>query len=221
MSKDAKPDAWMPLYIGDWEGDTGHLDCEQDGAYMRLVRWYWRNGPPKDDDATLARIIRMDLKRWRKVRATLAEFFTVADGVWRHKRVDEELIRWAEKRARAIERASAGGRAKAAKSTATSTPQALLKGCTSASSREVDGPTGQSTLSGQNEFNGPKEVRQAFCEAPGLGDDWCRAYLDPCTWQDVPERALIPLNGFAGAKLIKDGRKVLAALGLIVLERAA
>jgi uncharacterized protein YdaU (DUF1376 family) len=219
VTKESKPDAWMPLYIGDWDGDTGHLDCEQDGAYGRLVRWYWRNGPPKDDDGTLSRIIRMPLGRWRKIRPILAEFFTVSDGVWRHKRVDEELVRWAEKRARAIERAAAGGRAKAAKSSATSTPQALLKGCTSASSREEEGPYSPSSLSGQNEFLGPKEVRDAFLAK--LGDEWCRSYLDHCAWQDVPERALIPATKYAGTKLIRDARQILSALGLSVLERAA
>jgi uncharacterized protein YdaU (DUF1376 family) len=219
MTADAKPDAWMPLYIGDWDGDTGHLDCEQDGAYGRLIRWYWRNGPLPDDDLALSRIIRMPLARWRKVRPTIAAFFRIADGVWRHKRQDEERERWGEKRRRYIERASAGGRAKAAKSSATSTPKALLKGCTSASTREVEGPTGLSTLSGQNEFLGPKEVRDAFLAK--MGEAWCVSYLDPCGWQDVPERALIPATKYAGTKLIRDARAVLAALGLSVLERAA
>ena len=219
MSKDSKPDAWMPLYIGDWDSGTRHLDCEQDGAYGRLVRHYWKNGPLPDDDAQLSRIVGMPLPRWRKLRPILAAFFTVSDSIWRHKRVDEELIRWAEKRQRAIDRASAGGRAKAAKSSATSTPQALLKGCTSASAVEVDGPTGQSTLYGQNSFLGPKEVREAFLAKHG--EEWCRAYLDPCAWQDVPERALIPATKYAGTKLIRDARPVLAALGLSVLERAA
>lgn len=219
MSKDDKPDAWMPLYIGDWDGDTGHLDCEQDGAYGRLIRWYWRNGPLPDDDLALSRVIRMPIARWRKVRPVIAAFFRISDGVWRHKRADEERERWADKRRRFIERASAGGKAKAAKSSATSTPKALLNGCTSSSSREVDGLTGQSTLSGQNEFLGPKEVRDAFLGK--LGEDWCRAYLDPCGWQDVPERALIPATRYAAGKLSGDGRAILASLGLVVQERAA
>lgn len=145
MSKDTKPDAWMPLYIGDWDGDTGHLDCEQDGAYGRLIRWYWRNGPLPDDDAALVRIMRMPLARWRKIRPIIAAFFQIADGVWRHKRQDEERDKWAKKRQGYIERSAAGGRAKAAKST----NLALPKSCPSASSREVDAHKGQSTLSGR------------------------------------------------------------------------
>jgi uncharacterized protein YdaU (DUF1376 family) len=219
MTKDTKPDAWMPLYIGDWEGDTGHLDCEQDGAYGRMIRWYWRNGPLPDDDVKIARIIRMDLKRWRKVREVLSPFFVISGGAWRHGRVEKELERWEGKRSRAIERAAAGGRAKAEKKRAYSTQQAVLNGCTSASSTEVDGLTGQSTLCGQVEFIGPKEVRDAF-EAV-QGDEWCRAYLDPCGWQDVPERALIPKTAYAGKKLLADARATLLSLGVSVQDRAA
>ena len=54
-----------------------------------------------------------------------------------------------------------------------------------------------------------------------LGDDWCRSYLDRCGWQDVPERALIPATRTAGVKIVREGRAILAALGLTVLERAA
>lgn len=219
MTKDAKPDAWMPLYGADWDADTRHLDCEQDGAYGRLVRYYWRSGPLPNDDAQLARIVGMSLARWRKIRPVIAAFFQVSEDRWNHKRVDKELVIWGEKRRRAIERASAGGRAKAAKSTATSTQQALLTGCTSASSREVDGPTGHSTLSGQNDFIGPNEVRDAFAKL--LGDDWCRSYLDHCAWQDVPERALIPATRLAGQKIVRDGRAALEKLNLTVLEKAA
>lgn len=220
MSKDAKPDAWMPLYIGDWDSGTRHLDCEQDGAYGRLVRHYWKNGPLPDDDAQLARIVGMHASRWRKIRLVLAEFFVVAGGRWTHNRVDAELVRWGEKRRRAIERAAAGGRAKAAKSSATSTPQALLKGCTSASSTEVDVPSGQSTLcEAKNDFVGPKEVRDAFVAS--LGEPWCRSYLDRCAWQDVPEKALTPATRQAAGKLRGDARRLLESLGIILLERAA
>lgn len=68
-------------------------------------------------------------------------------------------------------------------------------------------------------FLGPKEVRAAFCAK--LGEDWCRAYIDPAGWQDVPERALIPATRYAGEKIVRDGRTILGHLGLSVLERAA
>lgn len=219
MTKDDKPDAWMPLYIGDWDSGTRHLDCEQDGAYGRLVRHYWKNGALPDDDVMLHRIVGMPLARWRKIRPVLAGFFVIADGRWVHNRVEEELAKWGEKRRRFIERASAGGRAKAAKSSATSTTKALLKGCTSASAEEVDGPSGQSTLFGQVDFKGPKDVRAAF--AALCGEEWCRSYLDGSAWQDIPDRALIPATSYAANKIITDARDVLRALEISVLGKAA
>lgn len=149
MTKEAKPDAWMPLYIGDWDGDTGHLDCEQDGAYGRLIRFYWRTGPLPDDDAALSRIIRMPLSRWRKIRPVVAAFFIVADGVWRHKRADHEREQWAKRKAKAADRARQAAEKRwgsNAKSNATGMLVALLEECPSSSSTEVEGPKEPSTL---------------------------------------------------------------------------
>lgn len=230
MTKDDKPDAWMPLYIGDWDGDTGHLSCEEDGAYGRLIRHYWRNGPLPDVDRILSSITRTDSRTWKRLRAALVPFFSVADGHWTHKRVDAELIRWAEKRRKATERASAGGKAKAAKSSASSsassTPQAVLKQCTSASAFQVDSPPGYSTLKGQNDFMGPKEVRDAFLSTKD--EEWVRSYIDRCGWQDVPSRALIAqtsiaLSNIEAAIRAMRGNRPAALAGVVVVpkERAA
>lgn len=222
MSKEAKPDAWMPLFIGDYKKDTGRLNTEQHGAYLLLIMEYWSTGPLADDDGELAAIVMLPLRPWKVMRPKIARFFRVGEGFWRHKRIDEELAKWSERKLKAVERARKGGEAKAQKSassSASSTRQAVLKGCSSSSSREVDGPTGHSTLSDEGQFLGPSEVRQAF-EAQ-LGDEWCRSYIDHCGWQDVPERALIPATRLAGTKIVREARAVLAKLGLIVLDRAA
>lgn len=226
MSKEAKPDTWMPLVIGDYLKDTTRLTTEQHGAYLLLIMTYWVEGPPPDSDEDLAAITKLDLKTWKKHRAKIQAFFRIEDGRWRQKRADEELERWARKKEQYAERAAAGGRAKAAKSSS----QAGLKqektgqnGCLKAApqpaSVEVEGPNGPSTLYGQAEFLGPSEVLADFTQA--LGDEWVASYLLPCAWQDVPERALIPATRMAGAKLIRDGRAILAKHGLTVLERAA
>lgn len=160
MSKDAKPDTWMPLVIGDYLKDTTRLTTEQHGAYLLLIMSYWVEGPPADDDEELAAITRLDTKAWKKNRDKLLRFFRIDGGVWRHKRVDEELERWATKKAAYSARSSAGGRAKAAKSSASGTRQADIKHTKSAekaclnpapqpTSTEVDAPTGQSTLCGR------------------------------------------------------------------------
>lgn len=149
VTKGAKPDAWMPLYIGDWDGDTGHLDCEQDGAYGRLIRYYWRAGPLPNDDAALARIVRMDLRRWKKLRPVLAVFFTVSASKWTHKRVEKELASWTAKKLKAIEKAKEAAKRRWATSNAPGMPQAMHGQCPSPSPREVEGPNSPSTLSGE------------------------------------------------------------------------
>src|SRR5260370_20412259 len=76
---------WMPLYVGDYLGDTGHLTTTQHGAYLLLMMHYWR-----DDDRQLCKIAKLPLKTWNEYRVTLQDFFH--DG-WKHKRIDAELER--------------------------------------------------------------------------------------------------------------------------------
>lgn len=92
----------MPLYVGDYLGDTGHLSTVQHGAYLLLMMHYWRKGELPDDDTQLAAITKLPPRIWADVRPTIQAFFY--DG-WRHKRIDEELLRMQEKTAR---RAAAG-----------------------------------------------------------------------------------------------------------------
>ncbi len=87
-----KSDIWMPLYIADYLGDTMHLNTEQHGAYLLIMFAYWRRrGPLPDDDGQLAAAARMPVPAWRRMRGVLAGFFQVKDGLWAHKRVEEEL----------------------------------------------------------------------------------------------------------------------------------
>jgi uncharacterized protein YdaU (DUF1376 family) len=79
---------WMPLYVGDYLGDTGHLTTAQHGAYLLLMMHYWRKGELPDDDRQLSKITKLPLRTWCEYRATLQDFFY--DG-WRHKRIDAEL----------------------------------------------------------------------------------------------------------------------------------
>lgn len=89
----ARSDTWMPLYIGDLLRDIPHLDAEKAGAYLLLIMAYWVSGRPlPDDDEHLATVARVPFARWKKaLRHILAPFFQIADGEWRHKRIDIEL----------------------------------------------------------------------------------------------------------------------------------
>lgn len=92
--KAARPDTWMPLYWGDYLRDTMHLRTEGHGAYLLLISHYWTTGGPlPDDDDHLSAVTKLEANRWQTLKQTLAKFFTVTDGLWRHGRIDAELER--------------------------------------------------------------------------------------------------------------------------------
>jgi uncharacterized protein YdaU (DUF1376 family) len=99
---------WMPLYVGDYLGDTGHLTTAQHGAYLLLMMHYWRKGELPDDDRQLCKITKLSLKTWCEYRPTLQDFFHEG---WKHKRIDAELARMmrvSEKRAIAGQKGGLG-----------------------------------------------------------------------------------------------------------------
>jgi uncharacterized protein YdaU (DUF1376 family) len=87
----------MPVYIGDYLADTMHLSTEQHGAYLLLLFHLWRRGILHDDDVVLAQITGLDPGAWSNSRAVLAGFFEIHDGLWRHRRVEQERSRTAAK----------------------------------------------------------------------------------------------------------------------------
>jgi uncharacterized protein YdaU (DUF1376 family) len=99
---------WMPLYVGDYLGDTGHLTTAQHGAYLLLMMHYWRKGELPNCDRQLSKITKLPLKTWCDYRPILQDFFH--DG-WKHKRIDAELermVRLSEKRAVAGQKGGLG-----------------------------------------------------------------------------------------------------------------
>jgi uncharacterized protein YdaU (DUF1376 family) len=89
-----KPDTWMPFYVGDYLRDTGRLTTEGHGAYLLLILDYWTSGGAlPDDDDQLAAITKLTVARWKKLRPVVIRFFSVGGGLWRHKRIDLELLR--------------------------------------------------------------------------------------------------------------------------------
>lgn len=79
---------WMPLYVADYLADTMHFSASEHGAYLLLIMHYWANGGLPDDDARLARIVRMSDAEWASARAVIRPKF--GDG-WKHARIDGEL----------------------------------------------------------------------------------------------------------------------------------
>ena len=96
---------WMPLYVGDYLGDTGHLTTAQHGAYLLLMMHYWRKGELPDDDRQLSKITKLPLRTWCEYRPTLQDFFYEG---WKHKRIDAELQKMLQRFAKARDRRAKG-----------------------------------------------------------------------------------------------------------------
>lgn len=90
----------LPLWVDAFLADTAHLSAEEVGIYVSLLMHAWRHdtGTLPDDDRYLARVSRVTLHKWRKVRPVIVEFFTIIDERWHQKRLLHERER-AEKRA--------------------------------------------------------------------------------------------------------------------------
>lgn len=102
----------LPMFVDAMIADTLHLDMEAFGAYHMILYATWRaNGVPlPDDDIVLARVCRMAVPRWKKVRGAIVSFFDLSAGTWRQKRLDKEWNRCAEARRVAKENGARGGR---------------------------------------------------------------------------------------------------------------
>jgi uncharacterized protein YdaU (DUF1376 family) len=84
--------AWMPLFIGDYLGDTSHLTQGQHGAYILLLMHYWQCGPIPCDRMQCYSITRATDKQSRcNADAVLRYFFKEDNGYYRQPRADDEL----------------------------------------------------------------------------------------------------------------------------------
>ena len=159
---------FMQLYVSDFIGDTLHLSTEQVGAYLLLLMAMWNaGGSLPDDEAKLARIVRMSARKWRAVAADLMPFFERAGGAVRHKRLTRELQKSEEK---SELRSNAGKLGAAAKALKNNDPppandSGLLKHSPEARSQIVDKPSAQ-----HSEPRVPAALLDRLFEANGLTD---------------------------------------------------
>lgn len=156
---DKKTDVWMPLWIGAYLADTMKLTTIQHGAYFLLLIAYWRERKPlEDNDDELRSITKLERAEWKRNRPVLEKFFRVADGVWWHKRVEQEIAD-ADKRSKAASsKASKAAQARweqpekdapsIAPSIAKSNAQGVLAPCPTPSPIEEKDPKGSSSTAG-------------------------------------------------------------------------
>lgn len=107
---------FMQLYVSDFVGDTLHLSTEQIGAYMLLLMAMWNaGGRLPDDDAKLARVVRLSVKKWRAIAPDLMAFLERKEGEIWHNRLTKELQKSAAKSERRAASGKQGATAKALK----------------------------------------------------------------------------------------------------------
>lgn len=88
----SNPSTWMPLYVGDYLRDTGHLSTAEHGAYFLMLMHAWTHGGELPaDPPRLCIITKLNAKEWRHSNDVLMAFFQRNGGVLRHKRLDHEL----------------------------------------------------------------------------------------------------------------------------------
>ena len=83
----AKTDIWMPIYIGDYLGDTQHLSAEKHGIYLLLMMHYWIHGPLENDLEEISFVARSTEEKVKKI---LEKFFKLESGHWKHGRIEKE-----------------------------------------------------------------------------------------------------------------------------------
>lgn len=104
----AKVDIWMPIYIGDYLGDTTELSGPEHGAYLLLLMHYWmKHGEIGCDIERLARACRSDVETCRFI---LGSYFTLEEGNYKNKRADNEMKNAENRRLASSENGKKGGR---------------------------------------------------------------------------------------------------------------
>lgn len=86
--------AYLPLFPADYLSDTQHLSTEEHGAYLLLLMTAWtqQGCSLPDDDAKLARVCRLSLRKWKLLRPTMEEFWRIEGGRWHNARLTQERI---------------------------------------------------------------------------------------------------------------------------------
>ena len=88
----SKPDAWMPLYIGDYLADTMHLTGAEHGAALLLLMHQWMHGSIPTGDPAIAEVCRMSLGHWRRAKRQVLLLFPEVDGCRKNRRLGH--LRW-------------------------------------------------------------------------------------------------------------------------------
>jgi uncharacterized protein YdaU (DUF1376 family) len=105
-------DHWMRFHIGDYLADTLHLTALQHGIYLLLIVHYFRRRALPDDEASLARIVKLPIATWRRQSPPVLALFKQGQKGLSHPRIDTEIERAANLSAIRAEAGQKGGKAR-------------------------------------------------------------------------------------------------------------
>jgi len=100
---------YFPLYPSDFLGDTGRLNAEKFGVYVRLLFNSWIE-PLYDDIEELSEMVHASKEVTEKI---LTRYFELVDGAWRNARLERERIKAIKQHSKRVEAGRKGGNAKA------------------------------------------------------------------------------------------------------------
>lgn len=103
---------YYPHHIADFNNATRHLTLVERALYRELIDRYYETeiALPAEDFNKLARMVLAKSEEEKAaLQSVLAEFFTLENGFYTHKRCDAEILIYKEK----IEKASLAGKASA------------------------------------------------------------------------------------------------------------
>lgn len=92
-------------HLGDYSKATAHLSMLEDGAYRRMLDFYYSTEKPlPSDKSSLYRVLRArDKDEKSAVDSVLIEFFTLEEDGWHKARCDHEIEKAQIKRMKARE----------------------------------------------------------------------------------------------------------------------
>ena len=107
----SRTNIWFPFYVGDYKAETQGFSHEERGVFVELICAYChRQAPLPDDDKQLAKLAGLSISKWKRMRLTIAPVFTINKGLWRLKRLDEQIARGIEIREKRRESGRKGGK---------------------------------------------------------------------------------------------------------------
>ena len=90
--------------------DTANLTLEEQGAYRLLMDHMWiKGGHLRDNDKEIARLLRISIKRWQKIKPRLVDYLIIDLGIISQKRIQKDYKRACEISKKNAENGKVGG----------------------------------------------------------------------------------------------------------------